>query len=138
MSGNASLAFADSNVWLYGFVAQQDLRKHQIAAQLLQSGGICLSSQVVNEVCANLIRKHSFDETRIRQVIARFYFAHLVVDLNQQILLEASDLRTRYSLSFWDGLIVSAALTANANVLYSEDMHNGLVVENKLKIVNPF
>jgi len=52
--------------------------------------------------------------------------------------LKASDLRSRYSFSFWDGLILASALFADAEILYSEDMQNGLTVENKLKIVNPF
>lgn len=132
------LSFTDSNVWLYSFIATQDPNKTAIANQIIQSGNICLSSQVVNEVCSNLIRKQSFDETRINQLIARFYFAHLVVDLNEQILLSASALRVRYNFSFWDGIIVASALSANAVTFYSEDMHDGLLVENKLKIVNPF
>lgn len=132
------LSFTDSNVWLYSFIVTQDPNKTAIANKIIQSGNICLSGQVVNEVCSNLIRKQSFDETRIKQVIARFYFAHLVIDLNEQILLAASDLRVRYNFSFWDGLIVASALAANADTLYSEDMHDGLTVENKLKIVNPF
>jgi len=40
--------------------------------------------------------------------------------------------------SVWDGLIVASALSANTEILYSEDMQNDLQVENKLKIVNPF
>jgi predicted nucleic acid-binding protein len=137
MSGKG-LSFTDSNVWLYSFIATQDPRKTVIANKIIQSGNICLSNQVVNEVCSNLIRKQSFDEARIKQVIARFYFAHLVVDLNEQILLSASDLRVRYNFSFWDGVIVASALAANAETLYTEDMHDGLIVEKKLKIVNPF
>jgi len=35
-------------------------------------------------------------------------------------------------------LIVSAGLKANATTLYSEDMHNGLVVNGCLTIINPF
>lgn len=132
------LSFTDSNVWLYSFIVTQDPNKTVIANQIIQSGSICLSNQVINEVCTNLIKKQSFDETRIKQVIARFYFAHLVVDLNEQILLSASDLRARYNFSFWDGVIVASALAANAQTLYTEDMHDGLLVENKLKIVNPF
>jgi predicted nucleic acid-binding protein len=44
----------------------------------------------------------------------------------------------KYSLSFWDSLIVASALAANAEILYSEDMQNGLLIENKLRIINPF
>ncbi len=53
-------------------------------------------------------------------------------------MLSHSDLRSRYPFSFWDGLIVASALSADAEVLYSEDMQNGLLIENSLKIVNPF
>lgn len=84
------------------------------------------------------MRKAAFDEFRVRQIVERFYFAYKVVDLNEQILLAGSDLRLKYNFSFWDGLIVAAALAANAGILYSEDMHDGLMVENKLRIVNPF
>ncbi len=60
------------------------------------------------------------------------------MSLNQEILLKASELRMKYSLSFWDSLIVASALAANAEILYSEDMQNGLLIENKLRIINPF
>jgi predicted nucleic acid-binding protein len=47
-------------------------------------------------------------------------------------------LRGHYSLSFWDGLIVASAVLGEASILYSEDMQNGLIIENTLQIVNPF
>lgn len=128
--------FVDSNIWLYTFIQQN--AKKAAAQQLVKQNRVCLSSQVVNEICRNLVRKAAFDEFRLRQVIERFYFAYLAIDLNEQILLAGSDLRLKYNFSLWDGLIVAAALAANATVLYSEDMHNGLIVKNKLKIVNPF
>jgi len=36
------------------------------------------------------------------------------------------------------GIIIASALEANCDILYSENMHNGLIIENSLKIVNPF
>jgi predicted nucleic acid-binding protein len=47
-------------------------------------------------------------------------------------------LREQYAFSFWDSLIVSSALHAEAAVLYSEDMQDGLVVEKRVRIINPF
>jgi len=41
-------------------------------------------------------------------------------------------------LSFYDSMIVSAALLSGCDVLYSEDMQDGLFIENKLRICNPF
>jgi predicted nucleic acid-binding protein len=53
-------------------------------------------------------------------------------------LLQASQLRDRHSFSYWDSLIVASALAEGATVVYSEDMHSGLTVENQLQIINPF
>jgi len=99
---------------------------------------LIISTQVINEVCAVLSRKANFNETQICQVIQEFYEGCIVVELNFNSLMTACGLRLQYGFSFWDGLIVAGALSANAEVLYSEDMHDGLVVLNRLEIVNPF
>jgi predicted nucleic acid-binding protein len=50
----------------------------------------------------------------------------------------AQDLVGKYDFQVFDGIIVAAALEADCNILYSEDMQNGQIIENMLKIVNPF
>lgn len=44
----------------------------------------------------------------------------------------------RHKLSVYDGMIVAAALPADCDILYSEDMHAGLLIDGRLTIVNPF
>ncbi|CAN5746136.1 hypothetical protein BH20ACI4_BH20ACI4_09750 [soil metagenome] len=75
MTGNSNY-FVDSNIWLYSFITTQHVKKSQKAKNLIKKNKpeICLSTQVINEVCFNLKRKENFDETKIGQVIARFYF----------------------------------------------------------------
>lgn len=136
-SGSA-IEFIDSNVWLYGLATGQDARKEQIARKLIKPKQIAVSIQVINEVCLNLRKKHSFDEPEIQKLIRSFYRKHRVVEIDKSVLLTASQLRVKYSFSYWDSLIAAAALAANATILYSEDMHDGLLIENKLRIVNPF
>ncbi|MCP6759534.1 MAG: hypothetical protein NHB32_12375 [Fischerella sp. CENA71] len=58
--------------------------------------------------------------------------------INLNIFESASDIRSRYNFSFWDGLIVACALGAGASILYSEDMQDRLVVAGQLEIVNLF
>ena len=41
-------------------------------------------------------------------------------------------------LSVYDAMIVAAALIAGCTTLYTEDMHDGLLVEGQLRLVNPF
>ena len=131
--------FIDANIWVYAFVEESaPSRKGAIAKQLVDRTGLAVSSQVINEFCNYLLRKTDAGEAKVAEAVQDFYRKCRVVELTQAILLKASDLRTKYSLSFWDSLIVSAALASEAKTLYSEDMQDGLVVEGKLRIVNPF
>ena len=40
-------------------------------------------------------------------------------------------------VSFWDSLIVASAIENQCSILYTEDMQNGQIIEDRLKIVNP-
>ena len=71
-------------------------------------------------------------------MIESFYAKYVVVEFSKAILLKASALPGQHALSFWNSLIVASALATNTTVLYSEDMQDGLLVENRLHIVNPF
>ena len=50
----------------------------------------------------------------------------------------AMDIKKRYRLSYWDSLIIASALENNCSILYSEDMQHSQVIEDNLKIINPF
>lgn len=120
------LYFVDSNIWLYGFSTdKKEESKRILAKELIQEKQIVISTQVINEVCFNLRKKHRLNKYQI-------------VSFNLNILERASNLRNRYYLSFWDSLIVASALFSNANILYSEDMQDGLIVDKQLTIINPF
>jgi predicted nucleic acid-binding protein len=140
MSGEMPAIFLDSNIWLYAFLPTQDKEKEHLARTLIQANrnNIVLSTQVVNEVVSNLLRKGKLKENEIRRVIDSFFEEFQIIALSREILLNASQLRERYLLSHWDGIIVAAALEANVDILYSEDMHHRLSVEKNLKILNPF
>ena len=112
----AERVFIDTNIWLYAFVAG-DRAKTAKAASLLQRSSIAVSVQVINEVCANLIRKAGFREADVRALIESFYAKCLVVALDERVLLRASELRDRYSLSFWNSTIVASAIHCQAAAL---------------------
>ena len=135
---SATLCFVDTNVWLYAFIEDQDSPKSALASGLIRQCNIVLSTQVVNEVCVNLLKKARFSEDRLQQLIDSFYDKFDVADLWRSTFSSASDLRARYSLSYWDSIIVASALEIGAEILYTEDMHHGLQINNQLQIVNPF
>jgi len=56
----------------------------------------------------------------------------------EDITFQALDLKSKNKISWFDSLIVAAALVADCKILYSEDFQDGLVIEGKLKVINPF
>lgn len=131
-------AFADTNVWLYALLATQDAAKSAEARRLVRDTLLLVSTQLINEVCVNLIRKARFTESQIEELVGAFYTRHSVVTLDRATLLHASRLRARYQLSFWDSMMTASALAGAARVFYSEDMHHGLLIEDRLRVTNPF
>ena len=61
-----------------------------------------------------------------------------VVALTPEVHEIGRALGERYGFAVYDAMIVAAALQSQCSTLYSEDMHDGLVVEGQLSIVNPF
>jgi predicted nucleic acid-binding protein len=105
---------------------------------LIQETEPALSTQVINEVCVNFLRRANFTEEQVSRLIESFYEKYPVIELNRSVLLTASRLRQRYSLSFWDSTIVASALDAGVSILYSENMQHGLTIEERLQVLNPF
>lgn len=136
MSG--SKCFIDTNVWLYAFIRSDNDERHDTAKSLIETAKIVTSFQVINELCVNLLKKTNLKEPDISGIISSFYNRYEVIESSQFLLQRATDLRSHYNFSYWDSLIVAAALISEAKTLYTEDMHNGLVIDKTLTIVNPF
>lgn len=130
--------FIDTNIWLYAFIEGEDGRKQARAKATIQDNEVILSTQVINEVCVNLLKKTQLTEPDIQALIVSFYSHYTVVEIDQDILTKASALREQHHFSYWDSLIVASALAAQCTLLYTEDMHHGLRVENRLTLQNPF
>ncbi len=62
---------------------------------------------------------------------------HVTVTTSETIVV-ALDIMIRYRFSYWDSLILSAALESSCTILYTEDMQHDRSIENKLTICNPF
>lgn len=128
-------SFFDSNVLLY--FASSDPIKADQAEAVMRQGGV-VSVQVLNEIASVARRKMklSWAETHDVLMLVRAQF-----DV-QPLTLETHELgmqvAERHRLSVYDGMIVASALLAGCDELLSEDMHDGLVVEGRLTIRNPF
>ncbi len=136
-SANQKSYFVDSNIWLYSFIESQDRRKSSISKSIIKNTDIAISTQVINEVCVNLIKKADFGENNIRKLIDSFHEKYNVVEISKETLLRASKIREGHQFSFWDSLIMACALFSGAKILLSEDMQENFVLDT-IRIVNPF
>lgn len=128
-------AFVDTNILVYAatFDRRTEVADHLLAA----SPGIAVQS--FNEF-ANVARKRlRWDWARIEAALAVF---HIICPAPQALTVEVHrhgiTLIRRYQFSVYDAMIVAAAMAADCDTLWSEDMHDGLVVENRLTVRNPF
>lgn len=128
--------FLDTNILLYAF-SVQDEKKHEIAKALVLSEAV-ISVQVINEVTVNLLKKFNFTEDQVQSFIESSYDRYEIAGLTNEVFSKASNLRKSYLLSYYDSVIVAASLAEDCNILYSEDMQHGMLVDNRLKIINPF
>ena len=97
-----------------------------------------ISTQIVNETIAVLTTKYRFSKPDAYEVATALMDLCEVVAVSQVTVRNAMRLAIRYQLSHWDSLVIAASLEANCDVLYSEDMHDGLVIDDRLTIKNPF
>jgi len=129
--------FVDSNIFLYAFTEIDDKSKHEIASDIILKD-INISTQVINEVSSNMIRKLKFSNSEVREFVESCYYRYNIINFSKELFVEASKVRDKYNISYYDSLIVSAGLKSNATILYSEDMQHNLVINKKLTIINPF
>jgi len=117
--------FVDSNVWVYLLADDDPVKKMQAGQLLSRVRHKVVSWQIVNEVCANLIRKKGKSETLVRHAIDYMCQSCEVVNFSLPLLEAASDLRLKHGVSFWDSLVIAAALEAGCDTFASEDMQDG-------------
>ena len=131
--------FLDTNVLVYA----DDLdagRKNAVARELLRealaTGAGVVSTQVLQEFFVIATRKLGVEAATARRKVE--LLARLdVVRIEVPLILSAVDLHRLHRISFWDALVVRAAVVSGASVLYTEDLQHGPAFEG-LRVENPF
>jgi predicted nucleic acid-binding protein len=125
----------DTNLLIYAFECGP---KRDRALELLNEETV-LSVQVLNEYAHAVRRKYrrewrdlARDLEAIRDSVGG------IVPVTDRANREALRLAHRYLLSFYDCVLLAVALENELQLLYSEDMQHGLVIDGTLRIVDPF
>ncbi len=132
---SAETPFLDTHVLLY--LLSADSGKADVAEELLRKGGI-ISVQVLSEFTSVCSRKLKMGYGEIREILTTINMVLDVRDLTPTIHETALDIAERYGYSFYDSMILAAAINAGCSLVYTEDLHSGQHIQDCLLIVNPF
>lgn len=134
-------SFVDTNILIYA--EDRDAKgKHEVARTLImdlwESREGVVSVQVLQEFYVNVTKKLKKPLTVAKaKAIVEEYLTWTVVDNTGRMVVNAIDLQRKAQLSFWDSLIVQAAIQSGCDQLYSEDLNAGQRF-GPLTVVNPF
>jgi predicted nucleic acid-binding protein len=136
---NGGRAFFDTNVLVYmhsrAFAAKQE-RAQNLFEEYADAGRILLSTQVVQEFFAAGLRKLGMPWEVVRSLTMDF-MALPLIRIGPPHIVSAIDATARYNISFWDALILAAAESGGALVLFTEDLNNGQQY-GSVTVRNPF
>lgn len=127
--------FLDTNVLVYAFC--DDPRSAR--AEALLAKGCASSVQALNEFANVARRKLAMEWCEVRDALdAIRTLLSTVAPLDGETHLAGIEIAERHRLSVYDAMMIAAALHLRCTTFWSEDLQDGLVVEGRLTIRNPF
>lgn len=130
--------FLDSNIIIYTYSNSELEKQKQSRPIFEQYDNVNISNQVINEVTNILFKKFKLESTQVESTVLQINDITTIFNFTIETQIKAIRLKKDYKLQFYDALIVATALENNCNILYSEDMQDSIVIDNQLKIINPF
>jgi predicted nucleic acid-binding protein len=127
--------FLDTNIVCYAVASGSK----QAAAAALVALGPVISIQTLNEFSLVARRKWGCDWPMIGELVENLLAsASELRPLDLPTHDKGRELAERHQLNVYDAMIVSAALLAGCEMLYSEDIQDGMIIEDRMIIRNPF
>ncbi|HLZ93024.1 MAG TPA: PIN domain-containing protein [Candidatus Acidoferrum sp.] len=134
--------FLDTNIFVYSFEQsspQKSDRASELIRHAIRSRNGIVSYQVVQEFFNVAFRRfvRPMSAADAEQYLAATFRPLMAVNSSPALFVEAFRLSSGHSLSWYDAIIVAAAIEGEAGILYSEDFQHGQEFES-LRIENPF
>lgn len=129
--------FLDTNIIVY---AHSDVEpdKQRTAQMIIAEKLTVISTQVLQETSNTFVKKFKHLWPDVSKVVREAASNNIVHTNTANTVLYACNIADKYRFSFYDSLIIAAALECDCEILYSEDMQHDQIIDNRLKIVNPF
>ena len=131
-------AFFDTNIMIYRY-ADNEQEKQAVSREIVNNAAECVvSTQILNEMNNVMIKKWRMTIEAIKTVQGDIRRINKVAHIGEDTIDKAIDLNARYKFSYYDCLMLASALENDCGVIYTEDMNDSQIIDNTLKIVNPF
>lgn len=130
--------FLDSNILIYLYTSDEEKKATSINAIFDAHKEIFISTQVMFEFSYVIHRKMKIDYIAIEAALKEFKEAFEIAIITDSSIMHAIAIASKYKYSLPDSLIMAVALESGCDLLFTEDMHNEQLVEEKLTIRNPF
>lgn len=132
--------FVDTNVLLYSVSRDADeLGKADRANEILSGSEVALSVQVLGEFYVQATRKSRSDPLTHEQAagLVESFTRFPIVELTERLVLAALVTCQRFTVSYWDALILEAGRSLGCEVVLSEDLSHGQEYGG-IRVENPF
>ncbi|MDR2476108.1 MAG: PIN domain-containing protein [Bacteroidales bacterium] len=130
--------FFDTNILIYAYFRTND-EKQEISQQLLHENFAVISTQVLQELCNAMHKKAKVDYSIIKLIVEECIKNCSKLFINESnTVFKACDIAAQYGFSFYDSMIIAAALECECTILYSEDLQHKQLIDRKLTILNLF
>ena len=131
-------AFLDTNILVY-LHSEDDNEKRDIAKKVLNDYDCITNIQALNEISNVWFKKQAWDGAKIEKHLDNIeQVCDDVLPVDRVTINKALAIKDRYGFAFFDCLMISSALEGDCQILFSEDMSDGQIINKTLKIVNPF
>ncbi|MDR1106229.1 MAG: PIN domain-containing protein [Treponema sp.] len=130
-------AFIDTNIFVY-IQRTDDPQKKLVSEQTTAFFDCVVSTQVLNELCNIFTKKYPVPVDNIQRLLTSIHDNCELITVTEDFVTEALDYHHKFFISYFDALMVVAALKAGSKYLVTEDMQDGLVIDGKLTILNIF
>ncbi len=137
MKQTGDSVFLDTNILVYAY-SNSELEKQSVARKLIVEKNGQISTQVLQELVNTVTKKFNFSLSDAKKAVVECCNNSSLHINGDSTIVKACELAEIYKYSFYDCLIISAALESGCKVLFTEDMHHNQIIEERLTIVNPF
>ena len=131
--------FLDTNLFVYSMDTanpEKMKKSREILTATLAEKNAVISTQVLQEFYVAATKKLGADPFKVKNIMKSLAPLE-VIAVDRNLIFEAIDIQMSYQISFWDALIISAAVQAKCDCILTEDLNNGQIIRGT-EIINPY